>query len=441
MKMPKLFFTLVVFWSLAAKAPRASTSADLGPFIEKINDLQAKSRELSPDLKIARAQSSQKNAESYTRLSSHMPNASLRIRKEKDFFEERSAQLRALGVITAESSWSINYEWTLINFAQIDRTRKSFKEHDKAQLEAAIKELEFPVEFNTHLLNYLLTKYKFATVENSLQKALTGKKEAQLGFDLGQKTKIDVLRSEANLVSLTSKKTSYVDEEQRARSRLLEYSGLLPADLAFLNDLDEKNVLGLIEVISSVPTVKEKAVPEKSPPFQRLLLEEQVNRLALSELTRTQYPELSLQGSYLSAGESFDQSFHGQQKSHTVALVLNIPLFSGGSFASTHFEKYFAKKQVELTVMRQKMELENDLNNSLIKISALEEMVSSMALNVSQFEELYRLTNKSYQLGKSSLFELLEVQDDLLDAKISLAQNKIQLYTLSQNYRWQAGIQ
>jgi outer membrane protein TolC len=84
--------------------------------------------------------------------------------------------------------------------------------------------------------------------------------------------------------------------------------------------------------------------------------------------------------------------------------------------------------------------MENNLNNTLIKINALETLVASLSLNVSQYEELYRLTLKSYQLGKSSLFELLEVQDNLLDSKINLAQNKIQFYTLSQNYQWQAGL-
>ncbi|MBC7430213.1 MAG: TolC family protein, partial [Bacteriovorax sp.] len=86
-------------------------------------------------------------------------------------------------------------------------------------------------------------------------------------------------------------------------------------------------------------------------------------------------------------------------------------------------------------------ETQNKLSNTLIKVNALETLVASLSLNVSQYEELYRLTLKSYQLGKSTLLELLEVQDNLLDSKISLAQNKIQFYTLSQNYLWQAGLQ
>ncbi len=419
----------------------ANAQASLQTILYKVEALQSKSHEVAPDLKSAQALESQKSAENYSRITTHLPNAALRIRKEKDFFEERNAQLRSLGVITAESSWSINYEWSLINLAQIDRTRKSFSEQDKAELEATIQEKEFPISFKTHVLNFLLAKYKNAAVANSVKKAETGKKEAQLGFDLGQKTKIDVLRSEANLVSLNSKKTTFIDEEQNAKSRLLEFSGLEAKDIAFLEPLNEEQILELIAAMSSVEIKGEKAILEKSPQHQRLMLEEKINRLALSEITRFEYPDLSLQGSYLSAGETFDKSLHNPRRNHTLALVLNIPLFSGGSFSSTQFEKYFAKKQIEYTVNRQKLELENNLNNTLIKIEALKTLVDSLTLNVSQFEELYRLTTKSYQLGKSSLFELLEVQDDLLESKISLAQNKINFFTLSQNYIWQAGLQ
>jgi outer membrane protein TolC len=154
-----------------------------------------------------------------------------------------------------------------------------------------------------------------------------------------------------------------------------------------------------------------------------------------------QWPELNIQGSYNNSGNSFAESIHNPYRTHTIALVLTIPLFGSGSLYSANFEEYFAKKQIEYTMAQRKLETENQLSNTQIKINALEILVASLTLNTSQFEELYRLTLKSYQLGKSSLLELLEVQDNLLDSKISLAQNKIQFYTLSQNYLWQAGLQ
>lgn len=408
--------------------------------LKQFTILKEKSRELAPDLKSARAYRSQKNAENYSRLTSHFPNVNLTLKKEKDFFEEKNTQLRALGIGVLDTSWAINYEWSLLNHAQIASTRKSFIEQDKSEIDAQIKEDQYPIEFTTYFLNYLLAKYKTAAVLNSIKKAETGKKEAQIGFDLGQKTKIDVLRSEANLVSLNSKKTTFTEEEQNSKNKFVEFAGLSPNDLEFVSGLNEEQTLEFMSLLSNVVAKKDLPNIMAAPNYKSLTLEEKINRLALAELTRNEYPDLRLQGSYTNSGNSFDQSLHNPTRSHSVALVLTIPIFSGGSFTSTHFEKYYAQKQIEYSINLKKLQLENDLNTTLIRINALETLLSSLALNVSQFEELYRLTLKSYQLGKSSLLELLEVQDDLLDSKINLAQNKIQFYTLSQNYLWQAGL-
>ena len=115
-------------------------ASDISPTIAKISELEKMAIERSPELKSVRAFDKQKAAESYSRFTNHLPNAALRVRKEKDFFEERTAQLRALGLVTADSSWSINYEWSILNWANLSRTRKTITEAEKAELELSMKE-------------------------------------------------------------------------------------------------------------------------------------------------------------------------------------------------------------------------------------------------------------------------------------------------------------
>lgn len=412
----------------------------LYPITSKIDSLLEKSKAVSPDLKIVRHYHSQKQAESFTRASDFFPKAYLNFKKTKDFYEERNAPLRALGIYTYDSSWGIDYNWTILNYNLLQNARKTFNEEDKAEIEMESREKAYPISFNTNLLNYLLAKYKKAAVLNSLKKAEAGKKEAQLGFELGQKTRIDVLRSEANLVSLDSKKTSYSDEEQNTKSRFLEFSGLSSNELEFLDNLNEEQILSLINIISTGKVTKETPAFSKSPVLASLNLEQKINDISLRTLTSKEWPDLKIQGSYTNSATDWDRTFHEPYRTHSIAIVLTIPLFTGGSLISSNFEQYHALKFNDYTFSQRKLETENQLNNTLIKINALETLVSSLSLNVSQFEELYRLTSKSYQLGKSTLFELLEVQDNLLDSKIALAQNKIQFYTLSQNYLWQAGL-
>lgn len=431
----------IVFFVFLPQIIRAEEATQINQILKQINELEEKSKELSPDLKIVRSYRSQKGAESYTRLSNFYPQAYFNLKKSKDFYDERNAILRTLGVITYDSSWGIDYNWDIFNYGLIQAARKTSNEKDKAELDVQNKEKAYPITFNTNLLNYLLAKYKKAAVENSLKKAEEGKKEAKLGFELGQKTKIDVLRSEANMVSLDSKKTSYTDEVQNTKSKFLEFSGLEDKELSFLENLDETHILSIINSISKSEILKNEPNFSKSPLLQSLDYEEKINKISLNTLTQKEWPDLKVQGSYTNSAETFGSAFQKPFRTHTIALVLTIPLFSGGSFITSNFEEYFAKKQNEYTMAQRKFETQNQLNNTLIKINALETLVASLTLNVSQFEELYRLTLKSYQLGRSTLLELLEVQDNLLDSKISLAQNKIQFYTLSQNYLWQAGLQ
>jgi outer membrane protein TolC len=415
-------------------------SQSLNHLVEKINHLEAQAIALSPELQTTRAHFNQKKAESFTRFTDFIPQAQLGVRKDKDFFEERNAYLRNLGLAPKTSSWNIDYQWSLINYSRFQNVRKTFAEKSQSELALNNKEKEFPISFRTHLLNYLLSSYKKAAVENSLKRAETGKKEAKLGFELGQKTKIDVLRSEANMVMLDSKKMGFIDEEQNAKSKFIEFSGLSLADISFLNNLDENSILDLINAISPAHVEAEAPNFEKSPLLADLTYQTNINSLSLKQLTSMQYPELKVVGSFSNSADNFSDSIYRPFRTHSVAVVLSIPLFGGGNFISSHFEEYFAAKQNEYTMNLKKLETINFLSNTQIKIKALEKQVASLAINVNQFEELYRLTQKSYQLGKSTLSELLEVQDNLLDSKISLAQTKINYYTLSQNYLWQAGL-
>jgi outer membrane protein TolC len=421
-------------------APRAFCEP-INNLIHEIGNLEEKSRSLSPQLQSTRAYYNQKKAESYGRFTDFVPQAQLSVRKDKDFFEDRNAYLRNLGLAPKTSAWNIDYQWSLINYSRFQNARKTFAEKNQSELALSNKEKEFSISFRTHLLNYLLSSYKKAAVENSLKRAETGKKEAKLGFELGQKTKIDVLRSEANLVMLDSKKIGFIDEEQNAKSKFIEFSGLSLLDISNLNNLDENFILELIN--SLTPNHVETDAPnlERSPLLADLNYQNKINSLTIKQLTSSQYPELKVVGSFSNSADSFNDTLYRPYRTHSVAIVLSIPLFGGGNFISSHFEEYFAVKQNEYSMNLKKLETINLLTNTQIKIKALEKQVSSLAINVNQFEELYKLTQKSYQLGKSTLSELLEVQDNLLDSKISLAQTKINYYTLSQNYLWQAGLQ
>lgn len=414
-------------------------SAWSADFIKEIEDLKKQSYETAPDLKISRSLKSEKHAENYLAFSHHAPQAALIFKKDRDVMGNTNPILKTLGFVPPDHSWGINYSWSLFNYGLIQNTLKTVDENSKVELELSNKEKEYGVTFSTNLLNFLLAKYKTSAVLNSLKKSETAKKEANLGFDLGQKTKIDVLRAEANYVSLSSKKTQFQNEEKEALNSFLEVTGLQDNVLHFLNPLSEEETIDLINKLTQISTLENHQRYDDGPLLKMINAEEKVNTRSLNLITKDEWPELKLQGSYSNAGTSFNESFSNPTRAHTVSIVLTIPFFGGGSLISSNFAEYFAKKQLEYSLEREKLQLKNKFENTYQKIKTLETLISSLTINTAQFEELFKLTTKSYQLGKSSLFELLDVQDNLLESKINLAQNKIQFFTLTQNYLWQTG--
>jgi hypothetical protein len=409
-------------------------------FVQTINELKKKSFETAPELKIVRALKAQRNAEDFEAYAHHAPQAALTFKKDHDVMNNTNPILKTMGIIPPDHSWAINYNWSLFNYGLIQNTMKTHAENSKTELELSNKEKEYSVNFSTNILNFLLAKYKTLAVLNSLKKSETAKKEAILGFDLGQKTKIDVLRAEANYVSLSSKKTKFQDEEQETKSTLMEIAGLESDSINFLSPLNEEEILDLINKLTTTISLAALPITGQESPLEKMInFEEKINTHSINLITKDEWPELRLQGSYSNAASSFNESFSRPTRAHTLSVVLSIPIFGGGSLISSNFAQYFSKKQLEYSLQRDKLQLKNKFENTYLKIKTLETLIASLSINVSQFEELFKLTSRSYQLGKSSFFELLDVQDNLLDSKINLAQNKIQLYSLAETYIWQTG--
>lgn len=423
----------LIYFLMAIYRLEAST------LIDKVNEIKTASYKTAPNLKAYEAKYHESIANQYSMLKNHTPNLLFNLKKQKNFYESQSVLAKQLGLSTPKYSWGIDYQWSLFNYGNFLYTQKTINQKNIDQLDYQNSRSQYDVEFNTAVLNFLLVKYKQAAILNSLKKAETAKKEASLGFQLGQKTKIDVLRAEANFVSLDSKKLGLIDEEKNLKSKFEELTGL---DSEFLNSFIEYSEDQLFIAISELAKTNKKTGGlnlNQSPLIKKHKLEKDGSELEAKSITKDEWPDLKLSGSYDNSANEISKTFHSPSRSHSVALVLSFPLFTGGSIISDNFEKYYAQKRIQYIAEQKQLEIENNLKNTELKIETMKTLVESLKLNVDQFEELYKLTSKSYQLGKSTFFELLEVQDNLLDSKINLATNKIQLYQLIENYNWQSG--
>ncbi|MBI4925662.1 MAG: TolC family protein [Bdellovibrio sp.] len=426
--------------------------------------LKEKTLEKSYDLQSTQALNNQKSAQIYTSITHWFPQASLQVSqmRGKDFSILSSGNLGALAATITPQIYDLKKAELVISFPIYRRSVhigliEALNEKDLSKNQLLLSQSEIDWKLRAYLGNYLLQKYKEATIENSIQIARTNLKEAELRFELGQRTKIDLLKAKANLVALNSKKLTYQSEILASQNTLLEYTGMqskeffetglpvkISTELLLAQTIDAFTQIQ--EALSSVQPyqtasndVLEKQIVEHSPVYQRFIIQNSLSQIKNQLLTSAEWPELALKGSINKQALQWNEVFSSSQRSYALAVVLSIPIFSGGSLLSSNLEKYHANQASEFKTQKDILGFLDEVENEKIQIQTLFSTLEAQKLSLSQNEEIVRLSFKSYQLGKATMLELLNSQTDLIDAKINLAKTKIDLSALVKRFAWNLG--
>jgi len=280
---------------------------------------------------------------------------------------------------------------------------------------------------------------------------------------LGQRTRVDVLRASANLLSLESSALGFEQERGASLSALSAYSGLTRAKLAEIlapGQLTTEAALGgaieaftesgkVLEVIqpympSQAPTTFPETLSSRIPvanlTYLILLAEQNSADIRARLLMAPEWPEILIQGNLNKQGPHWQEAISGGNVSHTIALVLNIPLFSGGSLFSSYSEKRNAENAATLKREQDILRLRDEVENQAFQLETLQKTIRAQMLNLKQNEELVRLSQRTYGLGKTTLLELLASQNDWIEAKLDLAQSRLAYAVLVRKFAANLGV-
>ncbi len=468
----QMFFLTSVFASPPPKHLRDVHATR--PIGEVFGKLKNTAIQKSPDLAQAQATLSQKKAQVYTSLTRWFPHLDFELSrtKSKDYSLSTSG---ALGTQAARftpeevnrSRFSFDLTMPVYKRSVQLGLEKSYAEKELAELDFQIKFQEFNWKLHSLFGNYLLQLYKLAIIKKSIEIANTNQKEAKLRFDLGQRTKIDVLKADTNVLSLESKKLQYEQDYALAQSQLLEDTGLTSLEFSeldiqklYVTEEDYVHILNEFTVFEShlenlkeflgsngeaILTEKQKTLIEQhiaqtSAIYKNHLSNQDLSDVLAKEKMSQEWPELLVQGSVYKQGPDWEDIKKSQDRSYSIALVLRIPLFSGGSLISSYLEQSYSFVANEVKTQKNILQLKNEVENDLFQIHTSRKLLESQAINLNQNEELVRLSQKSYQLGKATFLELLTNQNDLMEAKLGLAQTKVNLSVLLRKFTWKLGI-
>lgn len=463
-----LFLASCVF--LPALGSAASGEISIAQVYSRIKEAATRK---SFEIRTAQASVNQANARHYTAVSRWFPSIDLLLSQShsRDFSVLTSGALGELGVevFTPEtvslSRWEFVFDVPVYRRSVQVGVQQRWAEKELEQSRLYLRKTEVDWKLHELLGDYLLQRYRQATLQNSIDLAKTNRREAELRFDLGQKTKVDVLRARANVISLESQRILYEQQVVTALSELMEFSGLSRGELqstgleALMKSEDSifeainrfsesgKNLETVQTYLKETPGKEEavtsgvvKQVVHSSEVYRSFLAEEEVNIANARSVTAQEYPEVSFQGSLSKQSLDWARALESGNRSYSVALLVKIPLFSGGSGFSNRAEKKNASLTSALKTEKEIMDFGNQLEADRIQILSLVKALEAQKLNREQNEEILRLAIKSYQLGKGTMVELLDSQDDLIASKVDLAKTKLDLAVAIRRFAWNLGL-
>ena len=468
-------------------APLVSARAGSSNSIDATyQQLRTRVLQLSPDIRAAQAASDQRNAGVYTAWTKWIPRADLQFSQTRaiDYSILTSGALGSQLTSGSGSTPFINItpvmlslsRWSLSLNAPIYRRdvhlgiEQANADKDVANRQLGMRISEVDWRLRSLLGDYLHKQYKIATLNTSIELAKASLREAKLRFELGERTRVDVLRAEANLISLESKILTYDQERVASQSALVEYSGLTQAEFrAFFSEANlgsEASIAEAIDRFTDVTAISKRLEPllmnaagtaptenlaevrerlakqigTSSPVYQSYLAEQSASDTRARSIMAHEWPELHFEANVNKQAQDWTTAFASDNRSHSLAIILNIPLFTGGSLFSTASEKSNAQEANGVKRERDILRLKDEVEEQFVQIGALRKTIESQKLNLDRTTELVRLSQKSYQLGKTTLLELLTSQNDLVDSKLALAQTKLNASVLLRRFAWNLGV-
>jgi outer membrane protein len=229
---------------------------------------------------------------------------------------------------------------------------------------------------------------------------------------------------------------------ETAKSNLLYYLGLDVLDNYSFSDslsVNDREIIGR-HIDANYQDLSDLVTKSLSSRYDyqsaKLSLESALNGITIAR--GGYFPSLTNNNSYYTYSDNVNTLF--QNRNYTVALTLNVPIFSGFSTANR-------LQLAEVSALNSKADLsdlERDIKRNIQKtyldLQAAEKSLDVSKGNVAAAEESRRIQQEKYALGSSTLLDVLVANSDYLTAQTNLINAEYAYIVLSEQVKYQLGV-
>ena len=258
-------------------------------------------------------------------------------------------------------------------------------------------------------------KYVLAALDRS-HPSLSEQAERIRNMMAAQKAaKVDLLRAEVRLAEVRQQRIAEQNAYTTMRLSLINMLGINISEESF--------------VLADALLPPDDAPVPTPPPLEDILKKRQDYQAAQQSFEAQSrlvaaaqgefWPEISVRGSYghrRALGHDADSHGDRQGEIGSIGLMMEIPLFSGGSTVAKVREERakLSAAQNRLTSLKNRVELE--VSTAVLAMESARARIEAAGAGQRQAEESYRIERMKYDLGKGTIMDTLDAESALRQA-------------------------
>jgi outer membrane protein len=250
----------------------------------------------------------------------------------------------------------------------------------------------------------------YESTVNNVEVLARQKRESDIRFEVGEITKTDVAQAEARLSQARANLASAQAQLAVSRARYAELVGAQPGDLDKAPALPE-----VPETLEAATTLARGYAPAVIAARER----ESASRRQISIARSAFLPTVSVTANYQYAEEP--NTFVNSDETFSYGLRASVPLFTGGRNLSRVREARALHESAEHSVLEAERNVEAQVTSAWQQLAAARIAIQSARAEVAANELALDGVRREAQVGARSTLDVLNAEQELLNARVSLA--------------------